>query len=233
MTSTARPVLLMLLGALALAAPVSWFIGEYLGDFGVPIEARVGIGLLMIPAMFALTLVGTSAAWGLRERQRSRAELQAVTGGDGKARPDLTDIHAQMQELERSPLTRVMGIGRVVESDGITVEFLALELRGRGGAITLRAHGRSFASGPGLLEWPTLSISDDLGTEYVVMPAGGGGGEDSMQFELRFAPAPPAATRTLDVAIVEFSPTTWPFGRATESAVEGQSAPWRVTVDLR
>lgn len=44
MTSTPRPVLLMLLGALALAVPVGWFMGEYLDDFGVPIGVRVAIG---------------------------------------------------------------------------------------------------------------------------------------------------------------------------------------------
>lgn len=231
MTSTPRPVLLMLVAAIALAVLIGWLIGEYLRGFGVPLAARIGIGLLMVPAMFALTLVATSAAWGLRERGRSQAELRA----NGQGEPigaDSMRLFERMQELDRSPLLRVLGIGAAVEADGIAVEFLAVELRAGGGAITLRAHGSGLASPRGVVRWPRVAITDDLDTRYVLVPGGGGGSEESMQYEVRFAPAPPAEARTLDIAVIYFS-SVWPHDQIDDADQTRQSAPWRVEVDLR
>jgi hypothetical protein len=128
---------------------------------------------------------------------------------------------------------RVIGIGAVVPANGITVEFLALELRGAGGAVTLRAHGSGLASPGAEARWPRVGITDDLGTPYVIVPGGGGGSEDSMEYELRFAPAPPADVRTLEIAVVEFSSTNGPLERADATAPLPELAPWRVRVDLR
>ena len=232
MTSTPRPVLLMLAAATVLAVPIGWLIGEYLRGFGVPLAPRLGIGLLMVPAVFALTLVATSAAWGLRERQRSQAELRAIGEGEPIGAESM-NLFERMQELDRSPLVRVLGIGAAVETDGITVEFLAVELRGGGGAITVRAQGSGLASSGGVARWPRVTITDDLDTTYVVLPGGGGGNDESWQYELRFAPAPPPEARTLDIAVVEFSSTTWPHHQIDEADEVAESAPWRVEVDLR
>jgi hypothetical protein len=221
----------MLAAAAALAVPVGWLIGEYLRGFGVPFGARLGIGLLMVPAIFALTLVAASGVWGLRERRRSQAELKAVGGGEPLG-ADSMKLFERMHELERSSLVRVLGIGAVVETDEITVEFLALELRGGGGVITLRARGSGLAS-PSMVRWPQVTIADDLGTTYDVVPGGGGGGEESMQYELRFAPSPPAGAPSLDIAVVDFSSTHWPFERADATDSLPETAPWRVRVDLR
>ena len=233
MTTLPRPVLLLLAATVALAVPMGWLVGDYLESFGVPLSARVGIGLLMVPAMFALTLVAFSTVSGLHDRrQRSKAELQAVSG-DELDRREAKQLFERMQELDRSSLVRVLGIGRAIESDGITVEFLALELRGGGGSITLRAHGRGLASARGMVRWPRMAITDDVETKYVIGPGEGGGGEDSMQYELRFIPAPPAGARTLDVAVVDFASTAWPFDRTDERQAVPDSAPWHVAIDLR
>lgn len=219
----------MLAAAIAVAVPIGWLISEYLRGFGVPLGARLGIGLLMVPAVFALTLIATAGVWGLRERTRSRGELRAIGDGDPIGE-DSMRLFEQMQDVDRSPLVRVLGIGAAVETDGITVEFIALELRGSGGAITLRAHGGGLASPRGMVRWPTVTISDQLHTRYVVVPGGGGGNEESMQYELRFAPAPPADVRTLHIAVGGFSSTAWPADPPHEVA---ESAAWRVEVDLR
>jgi hypothetical protein len=232
MTTTPRPILLMLLGALALSLPAGWLMGEYLGRYGVPIEARVVIGLLIAPAIFALMLIAVSVVSGLRERNRMQGGLQPVAGSE-LGRAQAIDLFERMQELDRSPLVRVIGIGRVMESDGVTVEFLALELRAGGGSVTLRAHGRGLASARGTMQWPTMAIKDDVGTPYVLIPGGGGGGEDSMQYELRFVPSPPAGAQMLDIAVLEFSSSAWPFDREREDDAVPESAPWRAAVDLR
>jgi hypothetical protein len=232
MTTTPRPVLLMLLGALALAVPAGWLMGEYLGSYGVPIEARVVIGLLIAPATFALTLIVVSVVSGLRERDRMQGGLQPVARSE-LDRARAIDLFERMQELDRSPLVRVIGIGRVIESDGITVEFLALELRERGGVVTLRAHGRELAPERGEVRWPMVTITDDARTPYVLAPGGGGGGEDSMQYELRFVPSPPPHVPMLDIGVVEFSSTAWPFAREERTGAAPESAPWRIAVDLR
>jgi len=231
-TTTPRPVLLVLAGAIALAVPAGWLIGGYLGGFGVPVGARVLIGLLMIPAFFALILVATSVVWGLRERLRSQAELSALAGGERTVRADASELMERLQGLELSPLIRVAGIGKIVESHGITVDFLAIEMRQQGGVITLRARGGPVAAGATGTVWPMLTVSDDVGTEYVVAPGGGGGGEGSMQYDFWVAPVPPAGARTLELAISEFAPTPWPFVRATEPDRVSTPAPWRATVDL-
>jgi hypothetical protein len=226
-------VLLVLAGALALAVPVGWLVGDYLRGFGVPLGARVLIGLLMIPAFFALFLVAASVVWGLRERLRSLAELRALSGDVRVVGAGARELMERMQELERSPLVRVVGIGESVETEGVTVDFLALELRQKGGVITLRATGGPVAKDRGALLWPKLTVADDVGTEFVVVPGGAGGGEGSMQYDLRFAPSPPAAARIIELAILSFSPTEMPFGSAAEPDAAGTPAPWHVTVDLR
>jgi hypothetical protein len=232
MTTTPRPILLMLLGALALAIPVGWFIGQYLGGYGVPLGARIVVGLLIAPAMFAFLLFGTALVSGLRGQDRSVAELQAVAGG-GLHRAEAIDLFERMQELDRSALVRVLGLGRVIESDGITVEFLALEVREGGGAVTLRAHGRELAPARQMVRWPRMTIADDAGTRYLLAPGGGSGGEDSMQYELRFVPSPPPHVPVLDIAVVEFSSTAWPFDPTGGTEAEPRSAPWHIAVDLR
>jgi hypothetical protein len=227
-------VLLTLGGALALAAPIAWLVGVYLASFGVPVAVRILIGLLMVPALFALILVATSIVWGLRERQRSRASIRAI-GTDGRSLgTEERDALDRMEDVERSPLLGVIGIGRTVEADGISVEFLAVELRELGGSITLRASGPLIekSSQTALPPWPSLTVSDERGTRYIIIPRGGGGGGGSIHYDLRFMPAPPPAAECLTFGINDFA-SGWPLGPAASMASHPDAARWNVSVELQ
>lgn len=200
----------------------------------MPVAARVLMGLLMVPAFFTLILLTTSIIWGMRERQRSDALLTAVDTTGRPLSSEWRDAIDRMQELERSRLVRVIGVGLTVEAAEISVEFLAVEVREVGGVVTVRASGApvmhsSRAARPAS---PNLSVSDDVGTRYIVVPGGGGGGEGSMQYDMRFMPSPPAAATRLTLSINDFSPSNWLFDRPATSDPDPGVAPWKVSVEL-
>lgn len=234
-TTTPRPILLILAGTAIVALPISWAIATYLEGFDVPDVPRVLIGLLVVPTTFVALLVITSVVAGLGDRrQLSQAGLTRRYTEDVNPAAMAKAAH-QIQMLDRSVLQRVIGIGGTVHAQEISVEFISVEFRELGGAVSIRASGANqvFRPAPGAhFAFPDLGMTDDVGTEYHVFPAGGGGGEDQMQYEFRFVPAIAAEATSLTLAIHDFA-ARWPLPTADVPAVDSaRNSPWRVDVDL-
>ena len=131
------------------------------------------------------------------------------------------------QAMERSPLSRVIGVGAVQSSDGITVEFISVELREAGGRGVVRFHSsqgyRPSMGPPGSPREPAPpTIQDGVGTRYSVAwssrGASGGGDYSEATAEFVFAPAPPPGPHQLEISVPRLDP---PGDRRRPA-----SAPW-------
>ena len=161
-----------------------------------------------------------SIAWLTRApTQPSPEELDVVLRG-----------YELFQAIERSPLSRVIGVGATQTSDGITIECISIELRGAGGRGFLRVHSTDvFRASVGMHDRPrepaSPTIQDDLGTDYTVAwsARGGSGGDDYSEVtaEFVFVPTPPSGANRLEVSIPRLDPsghpqdpklTPWVFG---------------------
>lgn len=139
-----------------------------------------------------------------------------------EAQPSADELAEMVQQLERleairrSPLIRVIGVGATLEDTGVTVEFLAIELRDAGGRATYRVHANAAYRGDPAPEPPWRSrpqqrVVDDVGTEYATGLSswgGWGGGEDYSEsaVDFVFTPAPPATATSLRVSVPYLDP---------------------------
>ena len=101
-------------------------------------------------------------------------------------------VSTRYQEIQASPLVRVVGIGQIATDAGVSVELIALEVRTAGCVL----YWKAYADRIRLLGSPSLSVTDDAETEYSVLPAGLVGDWRGIKGEVLVAPGPPAdATR--------------------------------------
>ena len=109
-------------------------------------------------------------------------------------------IHPTVQVI-LSPLDRVIGVGRVVEVRGISVELLAIEIRAAGAIVYWRAR----TVDDQMLWGAEIELSDDRGTAY--RPADVASEGDSVRWtgQSFHLPGPPIGAR-LHLELVAFGP---------------------------
>lgn len=148
-------------------------------------------------------------------RSTGRLTRAAVQPSAEEFEATLRGYHLFMS-IERSALCRVIGVGAAQTTEGITVEFISVELRQSGGRGFLRVHSgagyRPRWSPPEPRREPAPpNIQDDLGTDYTVgwSSRGGGGSDDYSEVtaEFLFAPTPPLGARRLEVSIPRLDPS--------------------------
>lgn len=192
------------------------------------------------------------AALALRSRrQRSWGYNVLEVIGDAPSEDQKSAISAIedfMEEQQPTPIQRVIGVGQSESVDRLTVELLAIEIREKGGRITLEVHdpeGRtepqtqSGVAGHGKPDFdefslliPILLLEDDFGTRYVTMEAGGGGQPGGQRYEILFAPAIPSAARRLIVTIDRLSDERVAAVMRPSREPRTIRGPWRFEVDL-
>lgn len=228
---TGRPLLFVAGLVLVIGIPVAWAVAAYLEGYGVPVGMSLLLGAFAVPAVLFAGAAVASVAMNVRYGRMTQ-ELRS-TGESGPAwdRESMEAASALMEDFERSVLTRVIGVGATRRAEDVDVELLAVELRDSGGAISLRASGRLPVPRPGEIGMPSpdVSLGDDVGTRYTVVPAGGSGGQYAYAYEFRFAPAPPPAATVLNVGISRFSP--WMKPASSHAALT--NAPWGFSVPLQ
>jgi hypothetical protein len=151
--------------------------------------------------------------WDSSTSKLRRAEMQPSAD-------ELAEMVQQLERLEtmrRSPLSRVVGVGATLEDDGITVEFLAIELRAAGGRATYRVRAPVTYRGDPAPESPWRSrpqprVVDDVGTEYATGLSswgGWGGGEEYSEsaVDFVFTPSPPATATSLRISVPYLDPS--------------------------
>lgn len=119
-------------------------------------------------------------------------------------------------DVATSRLTRVIGIGQQVDVDGVRVELIALEVREVGALL----YWKAYPAVRRMLGEINVTVSDDRGTEYTTLPAGGGGGDQQVQGELSVIPAPPPDAR-IRVQVRGFGAFGAPFPMPIQTPVEG------------
>ncbi len=100
-----------------------------------------------------------------------------------------------------SPLRRVVGIGQVAGDASLSVELIALEIRGAGCVLYWKAH----PTPDGPLGEPQVTVSDDAGSDYEVRPAGWTGNGHELKGEILVIPGPPDEAVTMQVDLGGFA----------------------------
>ena len=169
--------------------------------------------------------------WG---STRSSARLQRSAHQPSPAEVEAWQLaYSLHRSIERSALSRVIGVGTSQTTDGTTVEFIAVELRAAGGRGSLRIHStHEFTAHANAHVRPAEpappTVTDESGTHYVAgWGARNGSGDDDyteVTAEFLFAPDPPPGARVLTVTI--------PRSIAFASGVESQEDPWVVAAPL-
>jgi hypothetical protein len=195
-----------------------------IAGFGMP----VGVGLLVGLVPGAVVGVGSGLWIGLKARggPMSFDSYATLTSDDGP-QVDLQAVTASMERVQRvdhGDLVRIVPGGATSDAGGFRVELIAVELRATGGVAHLTA-AEDPPSARQVGSFARVAVEDDLGTSYAAGATGGSGSMDRSRFEVRFAPAPPAATSLLRVRIDAFID---PFGRSL-AEIPG---PWVLEVAL-
>lgn len=196
MRVSARLPAFLLLG-LALVVAALLVAGFGVG-VGIGILAGVLLGWMVVIAFLAMN-------------PRSGGFATHTTWSGGGAMPDehvreLMQRHgdAQMRVagVDASQLVRVMPIAATVEAGGARLELVALEVREDGAIATIVARTRP----PGHVgHFVEASVSDNAGTAYVAAAQGSGHSTPGTgRYEMRFAPAPPAAAGRITLRIDAF-----------------------------
>jgi len=193
-----------------------------IAGFGVPIGISVLVGVgLGLAAVLASVVMGPGS---------SGVSFSAPSNHWRGHEPDhaLIERHGRafmrVAGVESGALNRVLAIGRSVQAGGVLAELIALELREGGVIGVLAAQSRAAVGQVG--HFATVTVGDDLDTEYVA--AGQGTGSSSpgtMRFDVRIAPAPPATARVLTLTVESFAD---PF-QGPAMTIEG---PWSFEIDL-
>lgn len=127
--------------------------------------------------------------------------------------------------IPSSPLVRVIPVAQTVEAHGVTVDLIAIEVRAAGAVVYWRAR----ASRDVPMVMAEVSVSDDQGTAYHVMPAQSGGGEREWQGESLVVPPPPVDAR-LTIVLESFGPPGGLPPMAGYIAMEPVRGPWEFEV---
>jgi Clp amino terminal domain, pathogenicity island component len=109
-------------------------------------------------------------------------------------------------DIGASPLRRVVGIGQVARDAGVSVELIALEIRGAGCVL----HWKAYPDQERPLGEPQFAVSDDVQTEYGVRPAGWTGSGREMKGEALVVPGPPGQAATMRVELTGFAAQRFP-----------------------
>lgn len=134
---------------------------------------------------------------------------------------------SRLHGVGEGPLRKVIPIGQSATVETVRVELTAIELREDGGLIPVTIHTRPPTPAPGLVA--DVTVTDDVGTEYVAGSGNGGGSAGGWsRTELLFAPLPPEAATTLLIRIDAFAD---PFGACT-GRDERLAGPWEFRVTL-
>jgi hypothetical protein len=218
MSMASRTPTFVLLGVVLLAAAL------LIAGYGVAVGVGVVAGLLLGLAVFLAFLA-------MNPRSRSNRVFGTWSGDTRSAvEPDMAPLERHIRDSMRvvgvddGALSRVIALGAVLESGGVRVELIALEIREDGGVATLVAHTRPPVGAVG--HFVDVTVSDEGGTAYVASGQGSGGsGPGTSRQEIRFAPAPPQTARTLTLRIEAFID---PFpGQAVD-----QHGPWEFRIGL-
>jgi hypothetical protein len=111
------------------------------------------------------------------------------------------DTGSSPVDIGATPLERVIGIGQVVVDAGVSVELIALEIRGAGCFLYWRAH-QDHEHHPGQLQ---CAIRDDVGTEYQVFHGSWSGHDRESSGQVVVTPGPPNGSRTMQVEVTDFA----------------------------
>jgi len=124
--------------------------------------------------------------------------LAETSSADRSGTHEVSRWHA---DIGASPLRRVVGIGQVAGDAGVSVELIALEIRGAGCVLYWKAHPDQERP----LGEPQFLVSDDAGTDYGVRPAGRTGNGREMKGEILVVPAPPNEATTMRIDLSRFA----------------------------
>jgi len=115
-------------------------------------------------------------------------------------------------DIAGSPLERVVGIGQVVVDADVSVELIALEVRGAGCVLYAKAHPEQERR----LGLPRCAVYDDAGTDYRVELANWTGTEREVKGEFLVAPALPNEAMTMRIDLSGFDAWMIPPSMASE-----------------
>ncbi len=122
------------------------------------------------------------------------------------------EISRRYVEVGQSPLLRVVGIGLAATDAGVTVELIALEIRGAGAILYWKAR----LDEQRMLGEPAFTLSDDAGTDYAIFPAGRSGTDREMKGEVLVVPVPPGHATTIAADLSGFAARRFPPGMSTD-----------------
>lgn len=187
---------------------------------------QVGVGIVA-GALLGIAWIGALLAMNPRTRGGS---TYAVLDSRSSTQPDPEFLQRHHQGwtrvagVEASALRHVIPVGSRVETGGVRVELVAVELREHGGIATVAAYTRPPIGQPG--HFVMASVADDAGTEYAVAGQGSGGGNlGTARYDLRFAPAPPSSAHALTIRIDSF---VAPFPGPADQL----DGPWEFRIEL-
>ena len=189
------------------------------GVYNPPPEAtRLG---LAVGAVAAALAAAATLAW---LRFRGRSGWQRLS--DWRPSPNVLADWETVRAIPRSPLVRVVGVGRTATAADLTVDLLALEVREAGVVIYWRARSTREV----ILLSADVSIADDRATAYHVIPGGGSGNPEAWEGQSFFLPVPPAGVR-LAITLTSFGPSPdrpLPANVPTDRIF----GPWQFEVDI-
>ncbi|MBI3750176.1 MAG: hypothetical protein HY263_00755 [Chloroflexi bacterium] len=99
-------------------------------------------------------------------------------------------------------MIQVVGVGATVVAAELTVDLLAVEVREQGAVIYWRARSAREA----ILLSADVSVVDDRGTSYHVIPGGGSGNAEAWEGQTHLLPVPPVGAR-LTITLTSFGPS--------------------------
>lgn len=142
--------------------------------------------------------------------------------------PELMEKIAAAED-DGGELVWVVGVGERTTVSDVTIELLAVEIRERAGrlSVVVRSPRQELTMGS-----PMSRMTDDLGTEYLVVPGNWGSSGSGARAEYLFVPAPPPQARSLTVEFTELAALPFPpmIGPLRGSPTRG---PWTFKVPLQ